>query len=149
MRTVKGPISDINCIEWKGHIVYILFDSDKQRNASVKVAERILASELKSRGTSVRQIDLPDRPNFDKTDADDFLVHPDGGPVRLLALIDNSKPDGPVPAGEILYRAGIADLTAQNRIDMVEAALQRLRMETTGADYLRETAVHSEATKHF
>ena len=79
---------------------------------------------------------------------DDFLAHTDGGADRLLALIDNAKPAEPGSAEEILSRASIPELTAQSGIDVIEAALRRLRHETTDVDRLRETAVRSEVTKH-
>ena len=147
-RNVKGAIPDIKRIEWMERTVYILFDSDKRNNTSVQEAERALAGELKSLGAFVRLIDLPDLPNLDKTGADDFLAHPDGGPERLLALIDGAKMAEPGSAGEILSRAGIAELTAESGIDEVEAALRKLRREMNGADNLRETAVRNETIKH-
>ena len=147
-RQVKGVISDIDRIEWNDRIVYILFDSDKRHNPSIQAAEQGLAGELKSRGASVRIIDLPDLPNLDKTGADDFLAHPDGGPDKLLALIDGAKPAEPGSANEILSLSGISELNDESGIDEVEAALRRLRREMTGVDRLRETAVRSETTKH-
>jgi len=148
MRNVKGTISDMQHIEWKERTVYILFDSDKRSNTSVREAERAFAGELKSRGAVVRLIDLPDLPDLDKTGADDFLAHPDGGPERLLALIEVAKMAEPGSAGEILSRAGISELTAESGIDEVEAALRRLRREMNGVDNLRETAVRNETIKH-
>ena len=148
MRNVKGTISDMQHIEWKERTVYILFDSDKRSNTSVREAERALAGELKSRGAVVRLVDLPDLPNLNKTGADDFLAHTDGGPERLLDLIDGAKMAEPGSAGEILSRAGIPELTAQSGIDAIETALRRLRREMTGTDYLREAAIRNETIKH-
>jgi len=147
-RQVKGVIPDIGRVEWKDRIVYILFDSDKRHNPSIQAAEQALAGELKTRGASVRIIDLPDLPNLDKTGADDFLAHPDGGADGLLALIDGAKLAEPGSAKEIISRAGVSELTDESGIDDVEAALRRLRREMTGVDRLRETAVRSETIKH-
>jgi len=147
-RKVKSVIPDMERITWKERTAYILFDSDKQRNSSIQAAERALAGELKSRGAFVRLIDLPDLPDFDKTGADDFLAHPDGGADKLLALIDNSAPVEAGSAGEILSRTGVFALNAQSDIDEVEAVLRRLRSEISGVDRLRETAIRSETIKH-
>ena len=51
-------------------------------------------------------------------------------------------------AREILTLAGIQQLTAESGIDAVEAALRRLRLELSGVDRLRESAVRSETIKH-
>lgn len=87
---VKGPIADLNRINWQGRIVYIIFDSDKKNNASIQAAERELARELKRRGAVIHIIDMPDLPGLEKTGADDFLAHPDGGPDAMAALIENA-----------------------------------------------------------
>lgn len=88
---VKGPIADLARIVWQDRSAYILFDSDKKRNPSIQAAERELAKELASRGAIVRLVDLPDVPGLDKTGADDYLAHADGGPARMLELIDAAR----------------------------------------------------------
>ena len=88
---VKGPIPDLARIVWQGRTVYICFDSDRQNNNSIQAAERELARELKGRGAVIKIIDLPDLPGFSKTGADDFLAHADGGPERMLTLIENAR----------------------------------------------------------
>jgi hypothetical protein len=82
-----GPIQDFELITWKDRISYTLFDSDKKRNANVLGAECALAAELKSHGSTIKIVDLPDLPGLDKIGVDDFLVHADGGSERLLVLI--------------------------------------------------------------
>lgn len=99
-RAVKGPIADLARIAWQGRTTYIIFDSDKQRNTSIQAAERQLARELKSRGSIIRIVDIPDLPGLEKTGTDDFLAHQEGGPERLLELI-NRAPDFE-PGGIIL-----------------------------------------------
>ena len=148
MRKLKGPITDLDHIVWKNRNVFILFDSDKHHNSSIQASERALAGELKSRGAVVRLVDLPDLPDFEKTGADDFLTHPNGGPERLLTLIYNAACAEPGSAGEILARTGILELTTQSNIDEVETALRCLRREMIGIDSIRETAVRSETVKH-
>ncbi|MBZ5499258.1 MAG: DUF3854 domain-containing protein [Acidobacteriia bacterium] len=94
-RAVKGPIPDLARIPWQERSAYIVFDSDKHRNESVRAAERNLALELKSRGARMLIVDLRDLPGLDKTGADDFLAHPDGGPEALLHLIAGAKEFSP------------------------------------------------------
>jgi hypothetical protein len=86
-----GPIQDFDFVTWNGHIIYPLFDSDKKWNANVLGPECALAAELKSRGSIVKIVNLPDLPGLEKIGANDFLVHADGGPERLLRLIGQAK----------------------------------------------------------
>lgn len=148
LRPVKGPISDLDRILWSKRRVVILFDSDVKRNLNVDRAQKALVSELSGRGANVLICNIPDLPNLEKTGADDFLAHLQGGPERMLALIENAARSEPGPASEILQRAGILDLTDQSGIDDIEGALRRLRRELMGADALREASVRNEATKH-
>jgi hypothetical protein len=147
-RPVKGPISDLDRIIWNRRRVVIIFDSDVKRNPYVEGARKALASELSGRGADVLFVNLPNLPNLEKTGADDFLAHSEGGPKQMLALIENAVRANPGSASEILHRAGIVELTDQSGIDDVEGALRRLRRELIGADALREAAVRNEATKH-
>jgi hypothetical protein len=148
VRLVKGPISDLDRIIWNRRGVVIIFDSDVRRNPYVEGARKALASELSGRGADVLFVNLPDLPNLEKTGADDFLAHSEGGPKQMLALIENAVRANPGSANEILHRSGIVELTDQSGIDDVEGALRRLRRELIGADALREAAVRNEATKH-
>lgn len=147
-RAVKGPIPDLDRIVWKSRRIIIIFDSDVNRNPDVERARKALTSELERRGADVLLVNLPDLPTLEKTGADDFLAFPEGGPERMLALIENATRAEPSAASEILNRAGILALTDQSGIDDVETALRRLRHELVGADALREAAVRTEATKH-
>jgi P4 family phage/plasmid primase-like protien len=88
-QSVKGPISDLARIKWKGRTAYVLYDGDKASNMSVLAAERGLARELKSRGSIVKIIDLPSAPRLSKPD--DYLANPEGGPTRMLTLIDDAR----------------------------------------------------------
>jgi hypothetical protein len=148
VRAVKGPIADLDRIIWNKRRAVIIFDSDIKRNHEVERAQNALASELSSRGADVLLVNLPDLPSTEKTGADDFLAHPDGGPERMLALIENATRTNSGAASEILTRAGISGLTDQSGIDEVEGAIRRLRCELTGADALREAAVRTEAIKY-
>lgn len=88
---VKGPIPDLDRITWQGRTVYVCFDSDRLHNSSIQAAERELAKELKSRGAIVWIIELPDLPGLDKTGADDFLAHQEGGADRMQELIQAAQ----------------------------------------------------------
>jgi hypothetical protein len=147
-RAVKGPIPDLDRILWTKRRTVIIFDSDAKRNANIDRARKALVSELEHRGADVLLVDLPDLTDLDKTGADDFLAHRDGGPERMLALIDNAVRAQPGAASEILDRAGILGVTDQSGIDEIEAALRRLRCEMVGVDALREAAVRTEAIKY-
>lgn len=109
---VKGPIPDLARIAWQGRTVFICFDSDRQNNGSILAAERGLAQDLKSRGAVVKIIELPDLPGLEKTGADDFLAHPDGGPERMLALIEGAREFEPD-----LLRYSFNDAGNSERID--------------------------------
>ena len=47
---IKGPISDLARIEWKGRTVFIVFDANVHTNDSVKAARKGIARELATRG---------------------------------------------------------------------------------------------------
>lgn len=147
-QAVKGPIPDLDRILWTKRRTVIIFDSDAKRNTHIDRARKALVSELEHRGADVLLVDLPDLLDMEKTGADDFLAHPEGGPERMLALIDNAVRPQPGAASEILNRAGILGVTDQSGIDEIEAALRRLRCEMVGVDALREAAVRTEAIKH-
>ncbi len=106
---MKGPIPDLARIVWTGRTVYIVFDSDKRRNGSIQAAERGLAKELKSRGAVVKMVEIPDLPNLEKTGADDLLAHPDGGPGRMLALIEAATDFEPDLLRQALNDSGNAE----------------------------------------
>lgn len=90
-QAVKGPIADLDRITWQGRVAYIVYDSDKKRNPSIRAAENGLARELKGRGAIVKIVELPDLPGLEKTGLDDFLAHDLGGPDKTLVLIDSAR----------------------------------------------------------
>ncbi len=145
-RAVKGPIPDLSRIAWAGRVAIIIFDSDKQRNASIGAAEQALARELKSRGAAVRTVDLPDLPQLDKTGADDYLAHGDGGPERMAALLDGARPVEPPAinaADQDLDRATRAAWEALACANFPaymfrHGTLVRLEFDESGAPVLRE-----------
>lgn len=86
---VKGVISDFARIELRDRSAVIIFDSDLELKASVRVAERGLTRELQERGASVRLFRYPkDRPK-DAKGIDDFLAV--RGPEETLKVIAFAK----------------------------------------------------------
>jgi hypothetical protein len=58
-KEVRGPIPDLDHINWVGREVLILFDSDVNSNSEVARARVILSQELLRRGARVRWVDIP------------------------------------------------------------------------------------------
>jgi uncharacterized protein (DUF927 family) len=85
---VKGPIPDLDRIDWKGRTAYLLFDCDVHTNPHVLRARRYLAVELRSRGAVVILVDLPK--HDDIKGIDDYLAHPQRGPEAAERLIIES-----------------------------------------------------------
>lgn len=69
---VKGPLPDLDLIEWRHRKVTILFDANAATNESVRAARRALASELTGRGAEVWLADLPPLPDING--CDDYLA---------------------------------------------------------------------------
>jgi hypothetical protein len=85
---VKGVITDLDTIMWKGRTVVIVFDSNASTNPSVNAARRYLAWELKRRGAEVRLVDIP--PEDGVNGVDDLLgLH---GPKHVMALLAQAMP---------------------------------------------------------
>lgn len=87
-RDVKGPIPDLDLIEWDGRVTYIVFDANANTNESVRAARRHLAKELARRGADVRLVDLPQIENINGVD--DLLCLK--GPHYVSALIESARP---------------------------------------------------------
>jgi hypothetical protein len=58
-RDIKGPIPDLDHIDWSGREVTIIFDCNVHFNESVQVARSKLAGELRKRGARVLFVDIP------------------------------------------------------------------------------------------
>lgn len=83
----KGPIKDLDMVNWDGRTVYLAFDSpDVQNNRNVTDALERLADELRGRGAEVRFVHFPCQ--GDKVGLDDFLVSE--GPHALSSLLDDA-----------------------------------------------------------
>ncbi len=92
---VKGPIPDLDRINWQGRPVYIIYDVNVRTNGSVRAARYALAKELRRRGAIVRFVDLPDVQGVNGID--DFLGL--AGPNAGLELINNATEAFPDPRG--------------------------------------------------
>jgi hypothetical protein len=84
---VKGVIPDFDLIEWKGRIVYLVFDTNVKINESVQAARRELSKELDRRGALVRFVDLPEMAGVNGVDDLRALKVAD----YVSALIDGAK----------------------------------------------------------
>lgn len=87
-RDVKGVIGDLDRIEWRERIVYIIFDANVATDESVKAARRGLAKELTRRKAEVRFVDLPSTPGVNGVD--DLLGAE--SPDYVLGLIAGAQP---------------------------------------------------------
>lgn len=80
-------LPELAAFRWLGRHVYVCFDSDYNQNQMVCAAIRELAEELERRGAIAHLVALPALLPDGKTGLDDYLVHDDGGPERLRALL--------------------------------------------------------------
>lgn len=87
----KGPIPDLDRIEFHGRTVSILFDANVATNSSVTAARTQLALELTGRGAKVMIIDLPFSEGVNGID--DYLGLQ--GPEIALRLFDEARPFDP------------------------------------------------------
>jgi hypothetical protein len=83
---VKGPIPDLDRIEWSGRRNFIIFDTNVHTNDSVKWARKGICRELASRGAKVDFVTLPE--DCGVNGIDDLLVV--WGPPKVLELFSAS-----------------------------------------------------------
>ena len=84
----KGPLPDLDGIEWADRDVIVAFDSNCATNPEVQRAREALAAELTKRGAKVRLADLPAEEAINGPD--DFVsTH---GATALFQLLDHAKP---------------------------------------------------------
>lgn len=84
---VKGTITDLQKITWRGRHVRILFDANAATNESVNAARRMLAKELIRMGGVVRLLDLPVEEGINGVD--DFLGK--HGPEALTTFFEEAE----------------------------------------------------------
>ena len=82
---IKGPIADLSRIEWKRK-VFVVFDSNVQRNDSVNWARKGIARELATRHAEVAFVNLPE--DCGVNGVDDLLAA--WGPARVLELFEQA-----------------------------------------------------------
>ena len=112
---VKGVIPDFDRVGWQGRKVYVCYDSDVQKNDSVKTARTALARMLKSKGADVFYIEVPEGPDGAKQGVGDWLFA--AGPELVLAGFKNAKGASvKVPSGFRLSDTGVfsVDPTGEN-----------------------------------
>lgn len=96
-RANDAPLPALRAISWKGRQVTIAFDSDARSNDKVVQARNALSRELAAAGADVRILEMPDLlPAPLKTGLDDYLVHVNGGPDKLKALVAAAEPWAPI-----------------------------------------------------
>jgi hypothetical protein len=83
---LTGPITDMARIEWKGRIVFVLFDTNVHTNESVKAARKGIARELGTRGALVKFVNLPE--DCGVNGVDDLLA--EWGPAKVLGLFESA-----------------------------------------------------------
>lgn len=84
-RDARGPLSDLDRINWTERNAVILFDSNVGANPKVQAARRALAVNLTARGAKVHLATLPDSPGINGPD--DYIAAKGG--EMLLRLIDD------------------------------------------------------------
>jgi len=95
-RDVKGPIPDLDLVEWQGRRVIVAFDADAEKNEQVDLAKNLLARELRTRGAQVAFItwDIAQGKGID-----DLLTNV--GPGKVLELVEASDFEKPADDDEI------------------------------------------------
>ncbi len=126
-------IDDLEAIQWKGRVVYIIFDSDvgtkkhaeefkKSKRSGAIGAEYTLAMLLKAKGAEVRIVVIPHDPGNDKLGADDYCyLH---GKYALLKLIYNNwVVDRNID--DILYRGEGCTISFETAADLVASSPEK------------------------
>ncbi|MGC4192906.1 MAG: DUF3854 domain-containing protein [Thermomicrobiales bacterium] len=112
----KVALPDFEVVALNGRDVYLVFDSDVVTKPAVRKALDRLAAMLRTRGATVRIIQLPAGPGGVKVGLDDFLVGSHTVTDLLAHVVDQvdapddegQQPDGPywIFNGGIVYRRG-------------------------------------------
>ena len=89
-RDLEDLIADLRAIDWRGRVVYIVFDADSRTNQSVRLARARFAERLTAAGAIVRIVDLPALPRKPKAGVDDYLIA--NGPDALRDLLQAACP---------------------------------------------------------
>lgn len=106
-------MDDLKHFEWSGRDVVVCYDSDAAQNDQVRKAEFRVADMLSVHGAHVRVARLPSLSDGRKCGIDDFLAHPDHGPVAFQALLDAAEPFAEL---EALYKLNLELAVVMNPV---------------------------------
>lgn len=88
-RNIKGPIPDLDLINWVERLALVVFDVNARTNESVAAARVSLSRELERRGAKVFWVEIPEVSGVNGID--DLLAL--GGPEAVLPLFfDDARP---------------------------------------------------------
>lgn len=103
-RDIKGPIPDLDRINWTGRKAIIIFDSNTATNPSVKQARSRLAKELKKRGAKVYYVNLP---QIEGINGVDDLLNTNGSEYVLNLINKAQCAEVSLPTGFKLSDSGV------------------------------------------
>lgn len=98
-------LADFDYIAWNGRAVYVVFDSDLMRKASVRAALDRIIEHLRRKGATVTPVYLPDGPGGEKCGVDDFLLTHSLEDLLALASAPSPEPRAAAPMVELLDEA--------------------------------------------
>jgi len=117
----KGPIADLDLINWYGRKVFIIYDSDVSIKVPVKEAQAALREELLRRGAKVIIVNLPPGSNGETVGLDDYLLG--HSKEDLLRLAHESRSDDSVL--KIQDVADLVDLDIPPRDILIDPILAK------------------------
>jgi hypothetical protein len=86
-------------------------------------------------------VDMPSLAGLEKVGVDDFLVHPDGGPEKMISLIQTAPRHKPPSAEELIEESGIKEWVQQPDSDTEATAFRFIAEQLRGAAPLTRIAV--------
>lgn len=135
-------------IEWRGRVVYIIFDSDAATNPDVRVATERLAAELSmNRGADVRLVRLPEGAKgadgkAAKVGLDDFIVA--HGVEALYELIEAALPMRRIDGAVLALNHRVAFIEADDLVyDLGAGGFLKKAAFVNGSDFSTETVVQT------
>jgi hypothetical protein len=147
---VKGPIADLDRINWTMRIAFVVFDANVHRNDSVRWARNGLARELTTRSAIVKLINLPE--DCGVNGIDDLLGI--WGPNRVLDLFDHAASGAQlhvVPSPQFKSRPDgmFRVLSKGERLDQVQLSNYSASIKTNvtlddGVETKREFGIETE-----
>ncbi|HVL66776.1 MAG TPA: DUF3987 domain-containing protein [Vicinamibacterales bacterium] len=94
VRVNSRPVEDFDWIIWKGRRVFVLFDSDGNKNQDVQKAELALCVHLRKLGAEPMVVSIPPQPDGGKQGIDDFFARLPASEraAALKRLLNDSAP---------------------------------------------------------